>query len=943
MKRLALGLIALLASSPVWLQTDAAVSLQWLADSQPTTWHEDPLTDNISFLRWEETLPLEGTSLREKSQFLIDILQPALGLKTASASFELEDEYEDLAGNHHLKFQHYHHGVPVFDGHLQFHFDSDHKLLGVDGMVQKNIGRLGNYLSSDRALEQAMVWLRKHYGAEALEKIELEAEELTWFAEGLVEGVKSPTKLVYAITLTNREHIRQQLIIDARKGQVINHYTDVCELAHRELYSSNTNGSPIWQDGDTYPGALTVWQQVQVETSEQAYRFFLNAFSFESFDNAGSDMLMVDQAAFLNCPNASWNGHSTNYCDGISTDDVVGHEWGHAYTEYTSHLLFAWQAGAINEAYSDIWGETIDILNSDPAEKPLRDECGGSNRWLIAEETGALSEAIRDMWSPNCLGGPGKVTDLEYQCSSEDYGGVHVNSTVISHAYALLVDGGTYNGFEISGIGLTKAAHLFWQAQHYYLSRTSDFRVLADALTAAYLDLREAALPVLSLAPGAPTEFEYLTTADSLSLQRAIAAVELRTLPDCADFRAALAPNPPEICLANGEELSPFFTEDFETGTDGWTLSAHPEDPDSWVARHWALEDELPDDRAGTGAFAVNPAIGHCDTLPNNGVLRLKTPLITIPADIQGDVYVVFDHYFSLEDGVDGGNVKLQQNGGAWLRIPPSAFLHNGYNDILPNSSQTDNPLAGDRVWTGSDVGSTRGSWGTTQINLSVLGVEAGESIRLRWELGTDGCDGWEGWYVDDIHVGSCALTALPVDWLSFDARPMEGRRDVHLDWQTTLEENNEGFYIERSTDGRHFTELGFVPAAVTTLEAINNYTYLDRSVPGTSTNWYYRLRQVDIDGTISYSPLRLVSLPALEWQVLPNPATDRCVVQWNTSSPGVASASLRHIHGGIITQISNWDTSTSLEIDLSNYPAGIYLLQVQSGEMVLSRRLVIQ
>ncbi len=943
MKRLALGLIALLASSPVWLQTSAAISLQWLADTNPSAWHEDPLTDNISFLRWEEALSLPGQTPSQKAEYLIEVLKPALGLKESSASFRLDKEEQDVAGNYHLKFQHYHHGLPVFDGHLQFHFNSSQQLLGVDGMVRKDIGRLGTYLSADKALEQSTVWLRKRFGFAAMQKAEIESEELTWFAEGLVEGVKNTTKLVYIFTLADRENIREQIVVDARKGQIIKNYSDVCELAHRELYSSNTNGSPIWQDGDVFPGDLDSWQQLQVETSEEAYQFFLNAFGFESFDDSGSDMLMVDQAAFLDCPNASWNGYSTNYCDAISTDDVVGHEWGHAYTEYTSHLLFAWQAGAINEAYSDIWGETIDILNSPPDEKPMRNECGGSNRWLIAESTGALSEAIRDMWSPNCLGGPGKVSDLEYQCSSDDYGGVHANSTVVSHAYALLVDGGSYNGYGIQGIGLTKAAHLFWHAQKYYLSRTSDFSILADALTASYLDLRDAALPALSLAVGGSNAVEYLNSADSLSLQLAIEAVELRLPPDCEDFKGVLAPNPPEICLVNGEEVTPFFSEDFETGTDGWTLSAHPEDFESWVPRHWALSEDLPDDRVGTAAFGVNPPVGHCDTLPNNGVLRLKTPLITVPADIDGDVYLVFDHYFSLENGVDGGNVKLQQNGGNWLRIPPMAFLYNGYNDILPNSSQTDNPLAGDRVWTGSDIGSTTGSWGTTQINLSVLGVEAGESIRLRWELGTDGCDGWDGWYVDDIYVGSCALSVLPVDWLSFSAQVQEGRRDVQLDWQTTLEENNEGFYIERSIDGRHFTELNFVPAAVSAPEAINDYTYIDRSVPATSTTWYYRLRQVDLDGTISYSPLRAVNLPALEWQVLPNPATERCVLSLNTISSEPATVSLRHINGAILTQITDWDPTTPLELDLSSYPTGVYVLQVESGDRVLSRRLVVQ
>ena len=77
-------------------------------------------------------------------------------------------------------------------------------------------------------------------------------------------------------------------------------------------------------------------------------------------------MLTVNNDPRINCPNANWNGVTTNYCDGVSADDVVAHEWGHAYTERTSHLIYQWQPGAMNEAYSDIWGETVDLINGRP-------------------------------------------------------------------------------------------------------------------------------------------------------------------------------------------------------------------------------------------------------------------------------------------------------------------------------------------------------------------------------------------------------------------------------------------------------------------------------------------------------------------------------------------------------------------------------------------------
>ena len=73
--------------------------------------------------------------------------------------------------------------------------------------------------------------------------------------------------------------------------------------------------------------------------------------------------ITVNNDPRIACPNANWNGLTTNYCDGVTSDDVVAHEWGHAYTEYTHGLIYQWQSGALNESYSDIWGETVDLIN----------------------------------------------------------------------------------------------------------------------------------------------------------------------------------------------------------------------------------------------------------------------------------------------------------------------------------------------------------------------------------------------------------------------------------------------------------------------------------------------------------------------------------------------------------------------------------------------------
>ncbi|MGH3307589.1 MAG: M4 family metallopeptidase, partial [Nocardioides sp.] len=110
-------------------------------------------------------------------------------------------------------------------------------------------------------------------------------------------------------------------------------------------------------------------------------------------------------------------------------------------------------------------------LPTGPVNVTLKDATGvrhDSYRWLMGEDSTAFGGAIRDMWSPNCHGDPGKVSDAEYYCATDDGGGVHSNSGVPNHGYALLVDGGSYNGVTVSGLGMDKSAAIYWRAMTEY-------------------------------------------------------------------------------------------------------------------------------------------------------------------------------------------------------------------------------------------------------------------------------------------------------------------------------------------------------------------------------------------------------------------------------------------------------------------------------------------
>jgi hypothetical protein len=86
--------------------------------------------------------------------------------------------------------------------------------------------------------------------------------------------------------------------------------------------------------------------------------------------------------------------------------------------------------------------------------------------------------------------------------------------------------------------------------------------------------------------------------------------------------------------------------------------------------------------------------------------------------------------------------------------VPDAAYTFNPYNVEL----QPTNPLAGEPGFSGTDGGVLESTWGQSQVDLSTLGVTGGQTIRVRFDMGMDGCAGIDGWYVDGVTVVRCAL-----------------------------------------------------------------------------------------------------------------------------------------------------------------------------------------
>ena len=724
-------------------------------------------TSNPNFIYFSQSVKLKSTDAKTKaSEFLAENFR-AFNLRSAN-DLVLLDETTDNYGLKNVTYRQQYQGIPVYDGLLKFHFNAKEELSSINGN-SISIAKLNTV--PDITAAEAEIIARDMVTKQDLNKsntpLQTAKTNLIIFPKNLMQGGIVTPYLAYQIEVTNKKDVREYIFINAHTGELVEQFTGIHPI-DRKLYETNTTATNLkWKEGDAFPGTLSSWQQNEVVTSEHVYNFFKNAFGYVSYDAAYHTMVTVNNDPTISCPNARWNGTYAGYCDGTATDDVIAHEWGHAYTEYTSGLIYQYQSGALNESYSDVWGETIDLINNymDEGENlsvRTTTACSGSLRWKVGEDATSFGGAIRDMWNPNCNGDPAKVLDAaNYYCGTADSGGVHTNSGVTNHLYALLVDGGTYNGYTMTGMGFVKAAHLWWRAQKNYLTATSDFANFADALEASANDLIGVNLQGLSttVTPAGLTGLS-ITSADVQNVKNGILAVQLRTSPATqCNYTPLLAQSAPSLCASATN--NPLFKEDWENGLGNWTVTNVPTKPSTWEARDWTIKSNLPKSRPGKAIFAIDPINGDCASNLQNGILRLESPTITMPTFTSGKYEMAFNHYVATESTWDGGNIKYSLNEGSWTLVPVTAFTYNGYNSTLDGTSSNDNPLKGQRAFTGTDGGSLGGSWGQSVIDLSKLGVTSGSKIKFRFEMGTDGCNGVEGWYLDELYVYNCSTLAV--------------------------------------------------------------------------------------------------------------------------------------------------------------------------------------
>jgi len=232
-------------------------------------------------------------------------------------------------------------------------------------------------------------------------------------------------------------------------------------------------------------------------TSQKIYNYFKNNFGRNSIDDEGMPILSWVNYAnrFGNKNDAFWNGNwmffgggDGNNFNSLTSIDIVAHEMMHAITEFSANLIYKNESGALNESFSDIFGEVIEFYTK------------GTTDWLVGADIVARNNktALRNL--KNTKDGaviyqqPNTYKGVNWWTDKEDFGGVHYNSGVQNYWFYLLAEGGNGvndNGhsYTIEPIGIDKAAAIAYRNLVYYLTPTAIYKDAKNGAIQAANDL----------------------------------------------------------------------------------------------------------------------------------------------------------------------------------------------------------------------------------------------------------------------------------------------------------------------------------------------------------------------------------------------------------------------------------------------------------------------
>ncbi len=239
------------------------------------------------------------------------------------------------------------------------------------------------------------------------------------------------------------------------------------------------------------------------------------------------------------------------------------------------------------------------------------------------------------------------------------------------------------------------------------------------------------------------------------------------------------------------------------------------------------------------------------------------------------------------------------------------------------------------KITTGIQTSSLPATQVEQEINYAITGGSYGV-VCHRFGNTTD-----EQWAI----IKNYYATVLPVELTSLSAEASSDK--VTLKWFTSTETNNKGFEIERKSEGHAYKTIGFIDGKGTTSQ-MQSYSFTDKGL--SNGNYFYRLKQIDYEGSYSYSQEVEANVNNIITfnlsQNYPNPFNPATTIKFDLPNKSGVSLKVYNLLGQVVLNLINNETmesgSHSITMDASNLSSGTYIYKLNAGNNVLSRKMTL-